>query len=153
MIISLPATPVTTSTTNKRSKDKVILFENNYKYRNVYKSIIRRMTANIQENKEQLASFLAGKGFIKEDIELGFETVIACKDDERKSGNKKMGPRLINQAAKELSVYSYILKEAIDKMLNEWNNDKTGKVAKKNIETYKKVCKAYNDKLKKLFSK
>jgi SOS response regulatory protein OraA/RecX len=111
------------------------------------------MTANIQENKEQLRNFLIGKGFTTEDIEGGFEKVLWCKDNERINGNKKMGPRLINEAAKELSVYSYILKEAIDKILNECNYDKIGKVAKKNVETYKKVCKVYNDKLKKLLTK
>lgn len=149
---SLPSLPQVTTPKNQQPKDKVIMFENNYKYRNVYKSIIRRMSANIQENKKQLTDFLIGMRFTLEDIEEAYSKVQCCKDTERKSGNKKMGPKLINDAVKEITVYTYILKEALDKMMNNWEDDKLGKVSKKNIETYKKVCMAYYEKVKTLLN-
>lgn len=149
---SLPTSPHLRSSKNQQPKDKVILFENNYKYRNVYKSIIRRMSANIQENKKQLTDFLIGMRFTLEDIEHAYSKVLCSKDTERKSGNKKMGPKLINDAVKDVTVYTYILKEALERMLNDWEDDKLGKVSKKNIETYKKVCIAYYEKVKKLLN-
>lgn len=149
---SLPSKPASRAAKNPRPKDRAIMFENNYKYRNVYKSIIRRMSTHVHENRKQMTDFLLKAGFTSEDIEHGITKVTCCKDTERKSGSKKMGPRLINEAVKSITVYTYILREALEGMLDDWNDEKLGKVAKKNIETYKKVCKAYYDKVKKLLT-
>jgi hypothetical protein len=150
---NLASTPVPKDALNFRSKSKVILFENNYKHRNVYKSIIRRMSSCIQEANSEMKDLLRKAGFSNEDIEHAFVKVIGCKDTERKSGNKKMGPRLINDASSSVTTYTYILREALKSMLRDWEDDKLGKVVKKNIETYKKVCGAYYEKIEKLLGR
>lgn len=136
-----------------KKRPRLIVFENNYKHRNVYKSIIRRMSALIQEKKAHLQGFLRKVGFNDGDIEDGFVKVIGCKDTERMSGNKKMGPQLINDAVDDKTVFTYLLKETLENMLKDWDENKIGKVAKKNIETYRKVCMVYYEKVKTLLKK
>jgi len=108
------------------------------------------MSSCIQVNEKGMKDFLRNAGFSNEDIENAFVKIIRCKDNERKSGGKKMGPHLINEASSDVTVYTYILRKALKGILNDWEDDKLGKIARKNIETYKKVCAAYYEKVNKL---
>eukprot|EP00826_Nyctotherus_ovalis_P064767 TRINITY_DN9509_c0_g1_i2.p1 TRINITY_DN9509_c0_g1~~TRINITY_DN9509_c0_g1_i2.p1 ORF type:complete len:227 (-),score=22.09 TRINITY_DN9509_c0_g1_i2:18-698(-) len=136
-----------------KPRDKTILFENNYKYRNVYKSIIRRMSFFVQENRKTMTNILLKEGFSTEEIERAYVKVTYCKDTERKNGNKKMGPQLINEAVSSVTAYTYILREVLEGMLNDWRNEKLGKIAKKNVETYRKLCETYHGEVKRRLNK
>eukprot|EP00826_Nyctotherus_ovalis_P005586 TRINITY_DN11268_c0_g1_i4.p1 TRINITY_DN11268_c0_g1~~TRINITY_DN11268_c0_g1_i4.p1 ORF type:complete len:332 (+),score=0.25 TRINITY_DN11268_c0_g1_i4:200-1195(+) len=145
----------------QKQKSDEIAFENSCKYRNVYKSIIRRMSFCIQDDRERMTALLTEAGFTTESIELNsrkdieeaFTRLIGCKDMEHKTGNKKMEPHLIKEAVREVKVYTHILGEALKLMLNDWKVEKPGKVAKKNIETYIDVCKVYQGRVKALLDK
>jgi len=108
------------------------------------------MSSCIQVNDKEMKDFLRNAGFSNEDIENAFVKVIGCKDNERKNGGKKMGPYLINEASSDVTIYTYILRKALKDILNDWEDDKLGKIARKNIETYKKVCTTYYEKVNKL---
>lgn len=111
------------------------------------------MSACIQVKREKLTENLLDAGFSAPSIETAYTKIFYCKDTERKSGRKSMTPRLINEAANEVTIYTYILKEALEDMLNEWGTEKLGKVAEKNLEVYKEVCTSYYDKVKMLLKK
>lgn len=123
--------------------DDGTLPDGNYKYRNVYKSIIRRMNAYAARNKEKLTSVLLDKGFKKEDVQRAFTRLEHYNELERKKGFKKMSPKLVKCAASLPSPYSYILKGALEETMQEWKQMKHGKVIKKNLGTYKEVCERY----------
>lgn len=122
-------------------------FDNSYKYRNVFKAIIRRMFTCIQDNKKSLASLLSSAGFSNKEIKDAFERIKYYKNIERKTGSKKMAPQLINESANKLTVFTFILKEALRKMLYDWDSHKLGELSEKNIDTYRTVCRAYINKI------
>jgi len=113
-----------------------------YKHRNVFKSIIRKMYGCVQTRRKKYLG-LVSKGFTRASIEGAFTRVATLKNAERKNGKKRTGMDLIKQAAQEHSVYTYILRDALDSMLKSWKADQLGRLTERNLETYRRVCNAY----------
>ena len=117
--------------------------DNSCQYRNVQKSIIRRMSSYVHDKEEIIISILLNRGFSKIAIDNAFLRINSYKKAEHKTGNKKMTPQLIEKACTNISIYTYILKEALIDMLNDWNSENYGKLAERNIEAYKEICMGY----------
>lgn len=115
----------------------------NYKYRNVFKSIIRRMHTCVKRKKGELTTLLRSAGYSSSEIDRSFSRVAYYKNMERKSGKKQMAVRMIKEATQERSVYTYILKDALKGMLGDWDESKLGRLTERNLDTYQKVCGSY----------
>lgn len=124
----------------------------NYKYRNVFKAVIRRMHTCIRKNKSGLVQILQTANFTFGEIERAFTRIAYYKNAERKSGKKRMSVRMIKEATQERSIYTFILKDALTSMLQDWNEGKLGRLTERNVTTYKKVCGSYLNQIAELLS-
>lgn len=124
----------------------------NYKYRNVFKAIIRRMHGCIKENKSELISAIQKAGYTQQDIERAFNRIAYYKNAERKSGKKRMSVRTIKEATQSRSVYTYVLRVTLNKMLEDWSTKKLGRLSERNVETYSEVCTKYSQHIEKLLN-
>ena len=107
------------------------------------------MYSCVQEEREKYFGLLE-KEFTRAGIERAFTRITTLKNAERKNGKKRTGMNLIKQAAQERSVYTYILRDALYSMLKNWNAKRLGRVAERNLGTYRKVCNVYHKWVKKL---
>lgn len=135
------------STLNRDWNTNSVNFDNSCKYRNVHKSIIRHMSSFVHNNKKVLSDNLQNKGFSNTIIEHAFVKIKSYKNAEHKTGNKKMIPRLIVDATNTVTVFTYILKDALETMLEDLASKNFGKLAEKNVETYKEVCVTYQKRI------
>jgi len=103
----------------------------------------------VQKKREKYFG-LVEKGFTRPGIKCAFTRITTLKNAERKNGKKRTGINLIKQAAQEYSIYTYILRDALDSMLNNWKAKKLGRLTERNLKTYRKVCNAYHQCVKKL---
>lgn len=122
----------------------------NYKYRNVFKAVIRRMHTCVRKNRSELIKLLQAASFTSSDIERAFTRIAYYKNAERKSGKKRMSVRMIKDATQERSIYTFILKDALTSMLHDWNEGRLGRLTERNVTTYKKVCGSYLDQIEEL---
>jgi hypothetical protein len=100
------------------------------------------MNTCVQERREEYLGLMR-RGFTKATIERGFNRITILKNAERKGGKKQRGMNIIKQATQKRSIYSYILRDALESMLKNWNAKELGRLAEHNLETYKKVCNEY----------
>lgn len=124
--------------------------DGSYKHRNVFKSIIRHMHSCITNRKGEYMGVLEEKGYAKPTIERAFNRVSALKRNERKSGKKTAGMRMIKLATQERSVYTYILKDALHAMRTSWSLKGLGRIAQRNMQTYQEMCTQYSQSIDKL---
>lgn len=114
-----------------------------YKYRNVFKAIIRKMHACVKTRRRELVSVLQDGGYSTVEIERAFSRVAYYKNAERKSGKKRMSVWTIKEATRKCTIYTYILRAALNCMLEDWKARKFGRLTERNVPTYKKVCATY----------
>lgn len=124
--------------------------DGSYKYRNVFKSIIRKMNTLTSRKTKQITSKLKELGYSSDTIEKTIQHIYECTEIERKNGIKKMAPNLIRSSTKTLSIYTHILKYSIQEMLSDWDAKEIGRLSQKNIELYKHLCKLCLDSADKL---
>lgn len=122
---------------------KVKLDINAYKRRNVYKSIIRRMSSYLEHSKESIRNFLKTNGFSLNEIEDAFQYVFQLKELDKQKGKSKRPQNTINMMLQKKSIYTYILNETLGSMIDFWNGGKTGKLRPANVLIYKEVCEKY----------
>ncbi len=113
------------------------------KYRYVYKCVVRHMNVYIRKNREDIVSILIRLGFTMCDIEHAFFTISCQSDTVGKKGCDKTSLRIVNKMIIARSIYTYILRETLYAILQNWQGGKVGKVAGKNIELYKDACQAF----------
>eukprot|EP00826_Nyctotherus_ovalis_P036259 TRINITY_DN3200_c0_g3_i3.p1 TRINITY_DN3200_c0_g3~~TRINITY_DN3200_c0_g3_i3.p1 ORF type:complete len:288 (+),score=22.08 TRINITY_DN3200_c0_g3_i3:146-1009(+) len=128
-----------------------LALEENYQYRNVYKSILRHMNTYAIRNKDALIKRLLNAGYKRAEILKKFDRLEYYSELERRKGYRKMSPKLVKYAANYKSPYSYILKETLEEVMKRWNEMKLGKIIKKNLKIYKEVCKKYYETVLKRF--
>ena len=116
---------------------------NAYKRRNVYKSIIRHMFKYAKLNKGKITSLLKTSGYTELEIEEGFKHIIHLNSINKQKGMEKRPQYEIKKLLEVKSVPTYFLKETLSLMLKEWESGESGRLMKKNVKVYKKVCTAY----------
>eukprot|EP00826_Nyctotherus_ovalis_P040130 TRINITY_DN3916_c0_g1_i1.p1 TRINITY_DN3916_c0_g1~~TRINITY_DN3916_c0_g1_i1.p1 ORF type:complete len:325 (-),score=-0.81 TRINITY_DN3916_c0_g1_i1:163-1137(-) len=124
-----------------------------YKYRNVFKAIIRRMHVCVRTRRRELESVLRNAGYSAVEVDRAFSRVAYYKNAERKSGKKRMSVRTIKEATRKRTIYTYILRDALNSMLEDWEVQKFGRLTERNVPTYKKVCATYLEDIDHLLAK
>jgi hypothetical protein len=125
----------------KESKTCKALFKgNSYKYRNIYKSIMRNMYICLRKNREELSDILTRRGFTMANIEHAYYKIDSYHDSERKKGKKKVAQSLIQKMLTKDTIYTHVLQETLNAMLACKEKGKLGRVEKTNFELYSKVC-------------
>jgi len=114
-----------------------------YKHRNVFKSIIRHMHSVTRKQRTQLVGILLEAGFLMPDIEHAFYEIGCYNDMERQKGKKKISQSLVRRISTDKSIFTYILRETLGQMLSNWDQEKYGRLTKKNVGTYRDVCLKY----------
>jgi hypothetical protein len=135
---------------SERSNDDSSLYQNTvkinvnaYRRRNVYKAIIRRMFSCVQKNKKGIVALLEANGFEIEEIESAFVYVNQLNELDKQKGKSKRPQSTINKMLERRTIYTFILKETLDSMINGWDSGQTGKIMKENVQIYKEVCMKY----------
>lgn len=136
-----------------KEESKDFLLTANYRYRNVFKAVIRRMHTCTRKKKESLTLVLQNAGYNINEIEHAYGRITYYKNAEKKGGKKRMSIRTIKEAAQEVSIYTYLLKDALSDMLEDWNARRLGRLTKKNVAIYQKVCSIYLKHIEELLSK
>ncbi len=109
---------------------------NSYKYRNVYKSVVRNMYSYIKNNKADIMKILGCAGYNRAAIEHAFLKISDYNDKEHKRGGNKMAQEIVKKMLFKRNIYAFILREATNAMLQNSRSGKFGRVASKNAGTY-----------------
>lgn len=124
-----------------------------YEKRNVYKSIIRHTFKYIQDNNWHIIVMLRNQGFTIESIETALQDIELLAKQENEKGKPKNSRKTLNKMLESKSVYTYILKESLEIMINNWRSGTKGKVQRKNVQIYNQVCEEYYNKAISLLNK
>ena len=116
---------------------------NAYKRRNVYKSIIRHMHSFLTKNKPAIISMLSKEGFSITEIEHSFLKIIHWNELEKHPGTSKKSQVTIEEILESKSIPTYVLRETLHAMMQNWKKAKTGKISRDNLEVYNEVCSKY----------
>ncbi len=119
---------------------------NAYRRRNVYKSIVRHMYSYVRKNRKDVVRVLELNGFSMSDIEHAFFKISHLNDLERQKGTSKKSQSTIKKMLQRKSIYTYILRETLFAMMQNWKLGKTGKISQENLIIYKEVCEKYYQK-------
>ena len=136
----------------KMKKDCKIKRSNAYMKRNVYKSIIRHMQSFVKENAEKLESLLKANGFKDNEIEGAFRRVRFLNELEREKGNPRRSQATIKLILSKRTACTYILKETLSMMKNNWSKGDLGKISAENLVIYEEVCHNYYSEAIKILS-
>ena len=158
--MSLPIKPseLRTRLLSQSSIKSIVSYENKlqksktYRRRNVYKSIIRHMYRYLREHKDEMIQMLKKNGFSNEEIEEACECVKKISERERYKGVPKRPKNTLCLILSSKNIYIYILKEALQNMINSCIDKNNTKILQKNIKVYKEVCKKYYNKCTELLT-
>jgi len=121
-----------------------------YKYRNVYKSVVRHMNSYANKYKAEIKTILFNAGYEDEEIESTYLKLNHYNEIERQKGCKKMAAKLVKYATTSKTPYSYILKETLEDIKKNLENGRSGKIIKKNLAVYKEICNNCYEKVLKI---
>ncbi len=124
-------------------RDDVKLSVNAYKRRNVYKSIIRHMYSYIRKNRDDIIAVLEKNNFSVPEIEHAFFKISYLNDLEKQKGKSKKSQTTVKEIMKKRSIYTYILRETLNAMMQNWGMGRTGKISQENLYIYREVCENY----------
>lgn len=113
-----------------------------YTQRNVYKSIVRHICSYTRKHCISITGVLYGAGYSREDIEHAFFEISSYLENGKDTVKCKFQSTLQGMVERR-SIYTYILKETLSKMINKWEEGKIGRIAKGNFGVYKGICELY----------
>lgn len=122
---------------------KVFVKGISYEARNVYKSLIRHIFTYIRKNRNVIVGILIKSGYAMSDVEHAFYKINCYNELERERVFKKRAQATIRKMISKKTIYTYILKETLNSLLQNWNVGKLGKISKKNSDIYKDVCEKF----------
>jgi len=114
-----------------------------YEKRNVYKSIVRHMHNYFKENNREMTSILRNNGFEEEEIKRAYQLIKQISERQKVRGTPKKPKKALSIIISTKNIYTYILKETLSQMLNQWAVSKHSRVRENNIPIYKAVCQKY----------
>eukprot|EP00826_Nyctotherus_ovalis_P053031 TRINITY_DN6826_c0_g1_i18.p5 TRINITY_DN6826_c0_g1~~TRINITY_DN6826_c0_g1_i18.p5 ORF type:complete len:141 (+),score=39.43 TRINITY_DN6826_c0_g1_i18:1303-1725(+) len=124
-----------------------------YKYRNVYKSVIRHLYVYTQGNQDKLMNLLKEKGFEEEDIKITFEIIKNYKPEGVPKEIEKGAKYRVEGILKEKTMLTYIMKETLEYMIEKWKNERYGQLYKVNSSIYIEACKRFLKQTEELLNK
>jgi hypothetical protein len=114
-----------------------------YRYRNVYKSIIRHLYVYAQEHEKKLMTLLKNKGFKDKDVEKAFENIKKYKPIGIPKEIERGAKIKVEEIVKSKTALTYVLKETLIHMLDKWKNNKLGQLYKVNSTIYAEACNEF----------
>lgn len=111
-----------------------------YKYRNVYKSVIRHLYVYTQDNKEKIQALLKEKGFGDEEIKTTLEIIKGYKSEDAPKEIEKGAKFRVEGMLRDKSIITYILKATLEYMIEKWKNERYGQLYKVNSTIYIEAC-------------
>ena len=114
-----------------------------YRYRNVYKSIIRHLYVYAQEHQEKLLTLLKGKGYENRDIQKAFEDIKKFKPLGIPKEIERGAKIKVQEIVKSKTALTHILKETLIYMLEKWKNNELGQLYKVNSTIYAEACNGF----------
>eukprot|EP00826_Nyctotherus_ovalis_P051985 TRINITY_DN6537_c0_g1_i6.p1 TRINITY_DN6537_c0_g1~~TRINITY_DN6537_c0_g1_i6.p1 ORF type:complete len:266 (+),score=50.79 TRINITY_DN6537_c0_g1_i6:259-1056(+) len=118
-------------------------FSSAYMKRNVYKSIIRHMLSYVRKNTLEIIDFLQSHGFKVSEIEDAIYKINHFNELEKEKGNPKQSQVILKNIISKRGPCTYILKETLNGMQNDWTEGKLGKISAQNLKVYREVCDDY----------
>lgn len=114
-----------------------------FRYRNVFKCVLRNMHSHMEKNKEELIKVLLGKGYSMDEILDAFEESRRLKS-KKFPGEIVRKPKIkIDEMLRENSVRCYMLRETLRFMLDSLQKDEFQQVHKANRPIYVEACTEY----------
>jgi hypothetical protein len=123
-----------------------------YMKRNVYKSIIRAMERYRKNNEEIIDELLKKKGYSKEEIRQAYNIINELNREDSVWKNPKKSRAALHSIVTERTASTYILKETLSSMLNNWRRGSVGRMSKDNLRTYREVYQDFYNQTLKLLS-
>lgn len=114
-----------------------------YKRRNVCKSVLRRICQSVRSDNETILKALREARYREEAMEKGYHEVLAFFDAEKQREVSERAHLVLEAILKKKTVHTFILRDMLSKMLEEWKGGENGKIAGKNLEIYRNVCAYY----------
>lgn len=110
-----------------------------YMKRNVYKSILRAMLRYARSNEESMITELRDYKFSEEEIQKSLNVIKELNKKDEVWKNPKKSQNAINGMLTERTPCTYILKETLYSIMNNWTEGSVGRVSRNNLHTYKEV--------------
>lgn len=115
-----------------------------YKCRNVYKSIVRHISSYVREKKEEAMAMLRTRGFGENEIANAFLCISQLRELDKAKGVAKRQQDSINFMVRKKTIYTFILKETLQELMEGWETGKRGRIMEDNVQVYMAVCKEYH---------
>lgn len=125
-----------------REEAKEVSKSRAYRPRNVYKSIIRHIYSYTRKHCRKIIKVLSGLGYSREDIEHAFFEIGSYIESKKNKAKCKFFSAL-QKMVEHRSIYTYILKETLTTMIDEWKQGNRGKIAEENLDVYRSICVSY----------
>lgn len=97
-------------------------------------------------------TILKEKGFCEEEIRKAYEYIDKLKELDKSKGVAKNQQNTIKKMIQTKSIYTYILKETLQLLIEKWQLGNRGKIMQENIKVYLAVCKEYHKKCKEVLT-
>ena len=124
-----------------------------YERRNVYKCIVRHIHTCMRKNREQMMQILKTAGYSIQNIEHAFIKVDGYSAVERQHEPKARSRILILKMLSKKTIYTYMLRETLNAMMQLWKQGKYGRVNKDNLIVYQHVCQNYYSEVVRILGK
>lgn len=125
---------------NTSSKARNVLA---YRYRNVFKCILRTMHRLAEERGGDLMEKLLEKGLSKSDIAKAFDEIKRFRSKDFPAEICKKSKIKVEGMLEKKSVQTYILKESLQEILNKLQNDESTQILPFNKLVYIEACTEY----------
>eukprot|EP00826_Nyctotherus_ovalis_P019246 TRINITY_DN15904_c0_g1_i2.p1 TRINITY_DN15904_c0_g1~~TRINITY_DN15904_c0_g1_i2.p1 ORF type:complete len:232 (-),score=27.45 TRINITY_DN15904_c0_g1_i2:165-860(-) len=114
-----------------------------FRYRNVFKCIIRNMHSYTEKNKEELIKMLLGKGYSMDEILDDLEEIRRFKPKEFPSEIVRRPKIKIDEMLSKRSVKTYVLRETLRFILDKLQKNEFQQVHEPNRPIYIEACISY----------
>ena len=114
-----------------------------YQRRNVYKSIIRHAFKYTQKNRKAVIQKLEKEGFEIWSIKSALKEIEYLVKQENEKGKPKNSKKSLERMLESKTVFTYILKDSLELMIEDWRMGSRNKVLQENLQIYKEVCQDY----------
>lgn len=153
----LPKLIPSTSPPNPQSKEDLEEFDIDQRYssyvrRNVCKSIVRNLNSYFRKNKSTVQKRLLEAGYLDEEIR---KEVISLKlyNEAQLKQDSKTFQRAIEEILENKVILTYLLKLTLDQLIASWEEGNHGKIASRNLKSYKEICQPYYKKAIQILAK
>ena len=120
--------------------------------RNVYKSMMRSMLKYLKSNSKNIMENLLEKGFTIKEIENAFDWIYGHFENNQNKGVQKKFQSTFKNIAKKKSIYTYILKDALEMKIESWKESFPSTMSKDNQFTYINLYLFHYEQICKLLS-